>query len=98
MNIKGKGVMLAVSALGLILAGAGPALAQHGGGGGGGHGGGGGGHAGGGMQAAVQWDFMADPTRGAVLDLPAMATPQAIAAAHIAAAPLGQGGAAAIGT
>jgi hypothetical protein len=48
MIIKGKGVMLAVSALGLILAGAGPALAQHGGGGGGGHGGGGGGHSGGG--------------------------------------------------
>ena len=43
------------------------------------------------MQAAVQWDFMADPTRGAVLDLPAMATPQAIAAAHIAAALAGAG-------
>lgn len=58
MSIKGKGVLLAVGALGLILAGAGPALAQgHGGGGhasAGGHGGGGGGghgavgHAGGG--------------------------------------------------
>jgi hypothetical protein len=54
MSIKGKGVLLAVSALGLILAGAGPALAQgHAGGGGGGHAGGGGhsfggGHAGGG--------------------------------------------------
>ena len=49
MSIKGKGVLLAVSALGLILAGTGPALAQgHGGGGGGGHAGGGGGHAGGG--------------------------------------------------
>jgi len=51
MTIKGKGVMLAVSALGLILAGIGPAFAQHGGGGGGGHGGGGGGgggHGGGG--------------------------------------------------
>jgi hypothetical protein len=45
MSIKGKGVLLAVSALGLILAGAGPALAQgHSGGGGGG----GGGHASGG--------------------------------------------------
>jgi len=43
MTIKGKGVIFAASALGLILAGAGPALAQHGGGGGGGHGGGGGG-------------------------------------------------------
>ena len=51
MSIKGKGVLLAVGALGLILAGAGPALAQqgHGGGGGGGHAsGGGGGHSGGG--------------------------------------------------
>jgi hypothetical protein len=38
MSIKGKGVLLAVGALGLILAGAGPALAQgHSGGGGGGH-------------------------------------------------------------
>jgi hypothetical protein len=54
MSIKGKGVLLAVGALGLILAGVGPALAQgHSGGGGGGghasaggHGGGmGGGHA-----------------------------------------------------
>ena len=48
MSIKGKGVLLAVSALGLILAGAGPALAQHSGGGGhasGGHSVGGGGHA-----------------------------------------------------
>jgi len=51
MSIKGKGVLLAVGALGLILAGAGPALAQghSGGGGGGGHSsGGGGGHSGGG--------------------------------------------------
>jgi hypothetical protein len=56
MNIKGRGLLLAVSALGLILAGAGPAFAQHGGGGGGGgHSGGGGGHAsgGGGGHAAV---------------------------------------------
>jgi len=54
MSIKGKGVILAASALGLILAGAGPALAQHGGGGGGGHaGGGGGGHASGGGHAAA---------------------------------------------
>ena len=61
MMIKGKGGLLALGALGLILAGAGPAFAQHSGGGGhgggggggggsagGGHGGGGGGHAGGG--------------------------------------------------
>jgi hypothetical protein len=50
MSIKGKRVLLAVSVLGIILAGAGPALAQHGGGGGGGgggHGGGGGGGGGG---------------------------------------------------
>src|ERR1700722_4429288 len=40
MSSKGKSVLLAVSALGLVLAGAGPALAQ-------GHTGGGGGHAGG---------------------------------------------------
>ena len=59
MSIKGKGVFLAVSALGLILAGAGPALAQgHSGGGGGGHssGGGhasGGGHSFGGGHGAV---------------------------------------------
>ena len=52
MSIKGKSVLLAVSALGLILAGAGPALAQHAGGGGGGHAGGGGGHAMGGGHAA----------------------------------------------
>jgi hypothetical protein len=48
MSIKGKSVLLAVSALGLVLAGAGPALAQgHSGGGGhaGGHSVGGGGHA-----------------------------------------------------
>jgi len=44
MSIKGKSVLLAVGALGLILAGAGPALAQHSGGGGGGHASGGGGH------------------------------------------------------
>jgi hypothetical protein len=54
MSIKGKSVLLAVGALGLILAGAGPALAQghSGGGGGGGHASGGhsigGGHAAGG--------------------------------------------------
>jgi hypothetical protein len=51
MSIKGKGVLLAVSALGVILAGAGPALGQghSGGGGGGGHSsGGGGGHSSGG--------------------------------------------------
>jgi hypothetical protein len=53
MNIKGKGVLLAVSALGLILAGAGPALAQHGGGGGGGGHGGGGHASGGGGHGAV---------------------------------------------
>src|SRR5580693_6313718 len=52
MSIKGKSVLLAVSALGLILAGAGPALAQHAGGGGGHAGGGGGGHAMGGGHAA----------------------------------------------
>jgi hypothetical protein len=51
MSIKGKSVLLAVGALGLILAGAGPALAQHSGGGGG-HAGGGGGHAMGGGHAA----------------------------------------------
>jgi hypothetical protein len=47
MSIKGKSVLLAVGALGLILAGAGPALAQHSGGGGHASGGGhvGGGHA-----------------------------------------------------
>lgn len=51
MSIKGKGVLLAVGALGMILAGAGPALAQGhagGGGGGGGHAGGGGHSSGGG--------------------------------------------------
>jgi hypothetical protein len=49
MTIRGKRFLLTASALGLILAGAGPALAQnHGGGGGGGHSGGGGGHGGGG--------------------------------------------------
>jgi hypothetical protein len=47
MIIKGKGLLLAVSALGLILAGSAPALAQHSGGGGGGHASGGG-HGGGG--------------------------------------------------
>jgi len=55
MSIKGKGVLLAVSALGVILAGAGPALAQghSGGGGGGGHSsGGGGGHSMGGGHAS----------------------------------------------
>ncbi|HEY2463530.1 MAG TPA: hypothetical protein VGI32_05690 [Steroidobacteraceae bacterium] len=52
MTIKGKSVLLAVSALGLILAGAGPALAQgHAGGGGGGHASGG--HSFGGGHAAV---------------------------------------------
>jgi len=52
MSIKGKGVLLAVSALGLILAGAGPALAQgHSGGGGGGHASAGGHGAGGGHGA-----------------------------------------------
>jgi hypothetical protein len=50
MSIKGKSVLLAVSALGLILAGAGPALAQHGGGGG--HASGGGGHSMGGGHSA----------------------------------------------
>ena len=49
MSIKGKGVLLAVGALGLVLAGAGPALAQ-GHAGGGGHAGG---HSGGGGHAAV---------------------------------------------
>ena len=56
MSSKGKGVLLAVGALGLILAGAGPALAQHAGGGGHGGGGGhtsGGGHSMGGGHAAV---------------------------------------------
>lgn len=50
MIIKGKGGLLAFGALGLILAGAGPAFAQHSGGGGhgGGGGGGGGGHPSGG--------------------------------------------------
>jgi hypothetical protein len=65
MSIKGKSVLLAVSALGLILAGAGPALAQgHGGGGGhasaGGHSGGGHaavGHAGGGARFAGPGHF-----------------------------------------
>ena len=56
MSIKGKGAVFAVSALALVLAGAGPALAQHGGGGGGGGhgggGGGGGGHSMGGGHAA----------------------------------------------
>jgi hypothetical protein len=46
MTIKGRAVLSMIGALGLILAGAGPALAQHSGGGHGG--GGGGGHAGGG--------------------------------------------------
>jgi hypothetical protein len=51
MSIKGKSVLLAVSALGLVLAGAGPALAQgHSGGGGGGHASAGG-HSGGGHSA-----------------------------------------------
>lgn len=52
MSIKGKGVLLAVGALGAILAGAGPALAQHSGGGGGGHSSGGGGHSFGGGHAS----------------------------------------------
>jgi hypothetical protein len=45
MTIKGRAVLSTIGALGLILAGAGPALAQHSGGG---HSGGGGGHSGGG--------------------------------------------------
>jgi|SRR5471032_2212492 hypothetical protein len=54
MSIKGKGVLFAVSALGLILAGTGQALAQgHSGGGGGGGHGSSGGHAGGGGHGAV---------------------------------------------
>jgi hypothetical protein len=64
MSIKGKSVLLAVGALGLILAGAGPALAQHSGGGGhasGGHSMGGGhaalGHAGGGAHFAGPGHF-----------------------------------------
>jgi hypothetical protein len=64
MSIKGKSVLLAVGALGLVLAGAGPALAQgHAGGGGhaGGHSVGGGhaavGHAGGGAHFAGPGHF-----------------------------------------
>ena len=58
MTIKGKGVMLAVSALGLILAGIGPAFAQHGGGGGGGGGHSfSGGHTGGGARFAGTGHF-----------------------------------------
>jgi hypothetical protein len=65
MSIKGKSALLAVGALGLILAGAGPALAQHSGGGGGhasgGHSMGGGhaavGHAGGGAHFAGPGHF-----------------------------------------
>jgi hypothetical protein len=48
MTIRGKRFLLTASVLGLMLAGAGPALAQNHGGGGGGHSGGGGGHSGGG--------------------------------------------------
>src|SRR6202453_2123508 len=63
MSIKGKGVLLAVSALGLILAGAGPALAQHAGGGG--HASGGGGHSAGGGHVAAAYRGGAYAGRGA---------------------------------